>query len=269
MWVVPNPPRDSLRHTFEEAADSYDAARPRYPQQLFDDLVDLAGLHKRASLLEIGCGTGIATLPLALRGFSIQALEIGPNLASKAAEKLSIFPNVNVIVTPFERWEPRARDFALVYAATSWHWLDPQIRYRKAAEVLKPGGSLALFSAMHAFPKDTDPFFYEIQQVYEAIGENREEEEWPPPLPEQVPDQSAEIEASGRFGDAHVRRFLWEQRYTASEYISLLSTFSNHIAMDPQKRDILFTEVERRINARPDKQVRRHWLAILHVAQRR
>jgi SAM-dependent methyltransferase len=261
--------RHSLKQTFDQVADFYDEARPRYPDELFDDLVELARLKDNASLLEIGCGTGIATLPLARRVFSIVALEVGPQLASRAADNLAAFPNVNVISAAFEEWKREADGFDLIYAATAWHWLDPATRYRKTAKLLKPGGSLAFFSARHAFPIDTDPFFYEIQDVYQAIGESRHGETWPPPSPEEVPDRSAEIEASGEFRDVHVRRYVWEERYSAPEYIALLCTFSNHIAMDQWKRDILFGEIKRRIDARPDRQVRHHWLAILHVAQRR
>jgi SAM-dependent methyltransferase len=268
QWGVPDPRRDSLKHTFEEAADSYDAARPRYPQPLFDDLAELGRLRSDASLLEIGCGTGIATLPMAQRGFSILALEVGPKLASKAAEKLATFPEVDVITAPFETWEPEAHDFDLVYAATSWHWLDPEIRYDKAASLLKDGGSLAIFGATHAFPADADPFFFEIQEIYEALDESHPGEQWPPPRPEDIPDHSQEILSSGRFEDVTVRRYVWHSDYTAEQYIALLDTFSGHIAMEREKRDFLYAEIRKRISRRLDRKVRRHWLAILHVAPR-
>ena len=63
--------RHRLRATFDEVADLYEAARPTYPPQLFDDLVSLAGLSPGARVVEIGCGTGQATLPLAERGLEI------------------------------------------------------------------------------------------------------------------------------------------------------------------------------------------------------
>lgn len=260
--------REKLRLTFGQAADRYDEARPSYPEQLFNDLVELATLDEDAVLLEVGCGTGKATRPLARRGFRIICLELAPTLATVAARNLVEFPNAEVVTTSFERWEPSGQTFDLVHAATSWHWIDPQIRYEKAASILKAGGAIAFFSTIHAFPEDADPFFFEIQDTYEAIGEAFPDEEWPPPPPEEVPDETEEIVASGLFDEVEVRRYVWEERYNADAYIGLLDTFSGHIAMAPNKRAILYADIRARISERPDEQVPRHWLAILHVARR-
>lgn len=78
----------------------------------------------------------------------------------------------------------------------------------------------------------------------------------------------AEIEASGLFTGVAVRRFDWEIRYTAEAYIRLLDTFSGHIAMAAWQRDRLYGEIRRRLAARPDGQLRRHWGAMLHVARK-
>jgi len=132
--------------------------------------------------------------------------------------------------------------------------------------MLKPHGKLAIVGTGHSFPADADPFFLDIQDAYEAIGEPRVD--WPQPLPEKVPDMREEIEASGLFGEVEVRRYVWELMYTADEYIDLLNTFSGHIALDPEKRDFLYRNVRERIEARPDLRVRRHWLSILNVARK-
>jgi SAM-dependent methyltransferase len=259
---------ESLRCTFDTSAASYDSARPGYPTELFDDLIELAGLERGARLLEIGCATGKATLPLAQRGYVVVCVEIGANLAKRARASLAGYP-VEVHVAPFENWEGEAHSFDLVYAATAWHWINPAVRYHRAHALLRPSGHLAFWSAVHAFPADFDPFFTEIQAVYDAIGESHEGEEWPPLPPDQTPDDAAEIEATGLFRHVQVRRYVWETRYTAEEYIALMNTFSGHIAMDVDKRAYLYQEIRRRISARGDRHVRRHWLATLHVAQPR
>jgi SAM-dependent methyltransferase len=254
-----------LRETFESAAEGYDAARPSYPQQLFDDLVELADLRSDARLLEIGCATGKATVPLLERGFSVVCVELGVHLAERARANLAGMP-VEIHVAPFEVWENECDRFDLVYAATAWHWIDPAIRYRKVYELLRPTGHLAFWSAQHAFPVDYDPFFREIQEVYDAIGESRPGE-WPPPRPDRVPDDGAEIEATGLFEGIEVRRYVWETVYSAEEYIALLDTFSGHIAMERSKRELLYGEIRHRIGLRTPPSVRRHWNAILHVAR--
>jgi SAM-dependent methyltransferase len=256
--------RARFRGTFEAAAAIYDRARPAYPEELFDDLVRLARLRPTSRLLEVGCGTGKATLPLARRGFAIVCLELGAELARRARANLRGYP-VEVRTAAFESWDARGDRFDLVYAATSWHWIEPEVRYRKAHHVLAPDGSLAFWSAGHAFPDGFDPFFAEIQEVYDAIGEGHPDE-WPPPPPDAVPDKSAEILASGLFEHVRVRRYVWEVDYTAEEYIALLSTFSGHIAMEAAKREHLFREIRARLAGR--EKLRRHWLAVLHVARR-
>src|SRR5205823_13446170 len=113
--------------------------------------------------------------------------------------------------------------FALVYAATAWHWIDPSIRYRKAHALLRADGHLAFWSAVHGFPAGFDPFFTEIQSVYDEIGESSDGE-WPPSPPEAIPDFAGEIEASGLFEHVQVRHYVWERPYTADEYVALLET---------------------------------------------
>src|ERR1700680_350180 len=119
------------RATFDEAAELYDRARPGYPPELFDDLTAIAGLRPGARLLEIGCGTGQATQPLAERKFQITAIELGPNLAAVARRKLARFCNVAVEVAAFEEWPLPAEPFDAVVSATAFHWLDSSARGRR------------------------------------------------------------------------------------------------------------------------------------------
>jgi SAM-dependent methyltransferase len=258
-WLPTEQTREPLRRTFDSAADLYDAARPEYPDRLFEGLVELAALEPGARLLEVGCATGKATRPLLARGFSVVCVELGAQLAEKARRNLAGFP-VEIYVEPFETWRGGAHAFDLVYAATAWHWVDPAVRYRKAHELLHAGGHLAFWSALHAFPEGFDPFFTEIQEVYEAIGESYDGA-WPPA---DTPDSSSEIEQSGLFDDVRLRRYVWEQTYSADEYIALLETFSGHISMQATKREHLYREIRARLR---ERLVRRHWYAILHVAR--
>jgi protein-L-isoaspartate O-methyltransferase len=76
--------RARLRATFDEAAERYDRTRPGYPPAVFDDLAELAGVGPGRRVLEIGPGTGQATVPLAERGCRIVAVELGAGLAAVA-----------------------------------------------------------------------------------------------------------------------------------------------------------------------------------------
>lgn len=130
--------RLELRAGFDLAADLYDRTRPVCPAALFDDLIRLTELGPGDPVLEIGCGTGQATLPLAERGLRVTAVELGAELAGLARKKLAGFPTVTVATSSFEAWSPDASPYSAVVAVNSLHWLDPELRYAKPAQVLNP-----------------------------------------------------------------------------------------------------------------------------------
>jgi SAM-dependent methyltransferase len=264
--VADNSHRHRLRTTFEEVPELYDRARPVYPAEVFDDLVDLTRLPVGGRLLEIGSGTGQATLPLAERGFKIVGVELGEQLAAIARRKLAPFPNVQIVHASFERWEPASAEFDAVVAFTAFHWIDPEARFSKPARLLREGGSLAVVETRHVLPEGGDRFWTEVQEDYNTIvpsDANR-----PPPRPDEVGDLSGEIEDSGRFGPGEVRRRLWDVSYGADEYIAVLGTYSPNRALDPQTRRRLFERIHGRIEAQPERRVRKTYLATLSVAER-
>src|SRR5215472_6866320 len=259
--------RELLRRTFDRAADLYQRARPDYPEELLDDLVTVTRLAPGDRLLEVGCGTGKATLPLAQRGYRITCIELGARLAEAARRNLAGL-DVEVVERRFEDWQPRwGERFDLVFAATAWSWIDPALRYVRAWRALRPDGHLAFWNAVHVFPDGGDRFFWEIQDEYDEIGEGV-----PPgtvwPRPGELEESRAEIEASGLFELVHLRHFDWERLYDAEGYIELLNTFSGHIAMADWKREKLHREIRLRLGRRPVVALRRHWGAVLHIARR-
>ena len=124
-----------LRTTFNTAPTLYEEIRPGYPEELIRDVVSLSGLNDRSRILEVGCGTGKATLSFAERGYALVCLDIGTDLIAVAKEKLREFPNVSLVREAFEVWKPE-RTFNLVFSATAFHWVDPKVRYLKAYEAL-------------------------------------------------------------------------------------------------------------------------------------
>jgi SAM-dependent methyltransferase len=153
--------------TFDEVAELYDRSRIGPPEQLFDDLFTLAEIAPPAdsSVLEVGCGTGQATQQLARRGCRVVCVEMGANLACIARRNLAQFPNVTVMTTRFEDWEPCDERFDIVLAVTSWHWIDPEVRYAKAARVLKPEGVLAFTTAPTSFRPASTRFSSKFSSV--------------------------------------------------------------------------------------------------------
>jgi SAM-dependent methyltransferase len=258
--------RERLRATFDTAAQTYGDARPSYPDALLERLVSSTRVTTRSRLLEVGCGPGTATVPLAERGLRITAVELGASLAAVARARLRSFPDVEVVRAAFESWPPADHRYDLLYAATAWHWVDPDVRYRRAHGVLRPGGFLAFWQAAHVIPAGGDPFFAEIQEVYDEIGEGLPTD-FVPPAPGELAEEIEEVEASGLFVVSEVAHFDWSVTYDADSYLRLLDTFSGHIAMEPEKRGHLYAEIRRRLARRPDGRLERHWGAVLHLAR--
>ena len=158
----------SLRHSFDEVALLYNEARPGYPDKLFSTLIEIAGLDTDSTLLEIGPGTGQATKPLAQKGFQIIAIELGDSLAEVAKHELREYKNVQILNGAFEEAKLPAKSFDLVYAATSFHWIDPSVKYSKTYDVLKDKGHLAVIHTNHISDEEGDKFFIDSQPIYDS-----------------------------------------------------------------------------------------------------
>ena len=203
----PRRDRDRLKATFDSVADRYQQARPAYPDELYAELLSATGLRSGDRALEVGCATGKATVPLAELGLAITCLEPGSRLARAARSNLARYPRVQVVQDAFEDWQPSGPErFDLVFAATAWHWIDPAVGYQLAWRLLRPGGYLAIWRTDHVFPPGGDPFFRDLQEVYDEIGEGM------PPgtgyfAPGEQPDDRAAIEGSGLFTVTAIRHF--------------------------------------------------------------
>lgn len=259
--------RHQLRATFDDAPELYDQVRPVCPAQVFDDLLTLAHLREGMRVVEIGCGTGQATLPLAERGLAIVCVELGRQLAEFTRRKLAAFPNVAIVNASFEAWDAGNARFDGVVVFKAFHWIDPDLRFTKSAQLLRDDGALAVVGSQFVLPDNADPFLAEAQEDYDAIRGGPEGE--PPPHPDAVGDLREEIEESGYFHGFTVRRYLWNMSYTADEYITLLSTSSWHRQLDSGSRRDLFERLHRRIATRPEGRVSLTLLSTLNVALRR
>jgi SAM-dependent methyltransferase len=258
-----------LRESFDQVAELYDRARPDYPREVFDDLVALAQLPDRARVVEIGCGTGRGTLPLAERGCRVTCIELGHRLAAVARERLAGFPGVEVINANFETWRPPRAEFDAVVAFTAFHWIDLAVRYERSASLLRDGGMLAVVATHHVLPLDGDDFFVDVQADYEAVvPDDPSTKAGGPSHPDAIHDLSDEIEAGGLFRNVAARRYLWDVIYTADAYVAVLNTYSGHLALDDATRGALLARIKRRIDGRPGAVVRKTYLATLNIAQR-
>ncbi len=232
--------REARRRTFDEVAQLYERLRPDYPARLFDDLVALSGVPPEGRLLEIGCGTGKATVELARRGFRMTCLEPGPHLAEIARRRLVAHPEVRIVEQTFEDWPPADAAFDLVVAAQSFHFVDPHVGLAKVARVLRPGGALAIFGNR---PQSGDSAAdRRIQRAYArhapALAHREGEMAW-----------EDRLDDSGLFGTVIVCRYRWQRDYSAADYVGLMETQSHHRLLPPRRRAELMRAIGDAISA--------------------
>ncbi len=236
---------EARRASFDARAELYDAVRPAYPDELAEDVLGCAAPGRAARVLEIGAGTGKATLVFARRGAAILALEPGPRMAAVLRRRAAGL-DVTVVESTFEAW-PLTGAFDVVMAAQALHWVDPAVRHVKAAAALAPGGMLAVIrnekAALERGLRD------ELDAAYARCG-------WPDggSVEDAVEGArrklTAEIEASGRFGAVEVRRYPWTATYTTARYLDLLDTYSDHAILPAERRAPLYEAIAAAIDRR-------------------
>lgn len=224
----------SVRVLFDQAAAAYDEARPGYPRELIDKLVEAAQLPTRAHILEIGCGTGQITVPLAVRGFEIVAVELGANLARMAAANLKSYPRARVIHADFEMWTWDHEPFDLVLSAQALHWIDPEIGYPKIRHLLTDSGQLAV--VYNLFRGGSGAVYQDLDAVYRDRFPHRDEQEARLALQRSVERTMASIRNSGLFSEPRMFDQPWIETYNTARYIRLLESFSDHRNMDESAR---------------------------------
>ncbi len=254
--------RREISDTFDQVAELYDRYRPGYPSVLIDYLMAACGLGPDSRILEIGCGTGQATVPLVRRGLSLLCLEPGRHLAALAARNLQGLP-VTIETTRFEDWHEQPAAFDALLSANAFHWVWPETGYAKAARVLKENGWLALFRNENP-PLDGD-LGRAVVVAYRRCAPELEKTH--DTSPEMLDEQAATIAAVGPFDRVETRSFPWSVVLTSEEYLGLLRTYSDHIRLPEDRRRCLFGGVAEAID-RHGGQVVKPYLAVLWLARK-
>ena len=254
----------SLRTTFDREAERYDRARPAPPKALVEALVRAGNLQVGSRVLEVGCGTGQATRPLADQGSGVYALELGPALAALAQRNLAEFPNVAVENTAFEVFRSDTPFDALV-SVQAFHWIEPEAGLAHAASLLRPGGALLL--AWHQDRSEDTLFSRAADPIFERYAPGLEHAR---PTPTFALERFWEVlEASPNFGSVSTARFSWSDRYPKDRFLDLCLTFSNVQAQGAETRAHFLTEMAKVIDAHGGNVVRRYESVLLSAYRRR
>ena len=226
------------RESFNTAAQLYDEARPSYPDAVINWILDRTNIESDDTLLEIGPGTGQATLKFAERGYRIRGVELGQNMADMLMQKVGQY-NVTVDVGPFEKWHPEASfQTPLIYSATAFHWIDEDVRYHKTHDLLKDGGHLAIL-----FNSATDFKIAEVKQAYELLAQYD-------PNPERERGLRGEtrwvkeIADSGYFSLVDHLDYRWRMAVTKDRLTKAFCSQSDFLSLDSEVKRELRPRIE-------------------------
>ena len=265
------PARRDLGRIFDEVPELYDRFRPAYPDELFADLVAITGMDRRSSVLEVGCGTGQATRPLAALGLPVTAIEPGGGLAALARQRLAGFGSVEVENSTFEEWDGGGRRFDVLVAASAWHWIDPSTGWRRAHDLLHPGGWMALLDHVVVRRPGEKEVYTETADLHERFAPGNPD--WGhPPLEDEVRTEGegwGPVHHPGNwFGQAIVRWYQTVQWFDGAGFTDLLRTLSLYRRLDSGVREPLLDAIAERIRTQMDDRAARRYLTILRAGQR-
>jgi ubiquinone/menaquinone biosynthesis C-methylase UbiE len=238
------------RLSFGSVAEQYDRHRPSYPAEVVDAVLEYAHAQPGDPVLDVGAGTGRATLLFAERGYELTAIEPDSEMAAVASKRAATGGlTIELLNTDFEQAKLPEHGFQIVISATAWHWVAPAARNGLAARVLRPGGALAPFWnrpqwAENALREQFDRIYGGIEEEFAAAaGGVMSPLGAPPQVRNAAQWLKHEFAGNPDFTDIDARVFEWQQRYTTEEYIGLLGTHSDHIMLPDAPRERLYAEI--------------------------
>ncbi len=234
------------RITFEEVADLYNESRPSYPDELIEDVIHLSALEPNGRILEIGCGSGNATVLFAQRGYKLLGIELGGRLAQFARQRCQAFPNTTIVQSAFEEYNVPSHSFDLAISADAFHWIPPEVGYPKLINSLKETGSIALFWHIEIDPHTDwsvaiDELFHKIAPQFDN-PQKSVTLEWQTNIIKQNFHEHCGIE------DVTIKSYSWSETITADKFVKRLRTYSSHREMSEELRTKLYTEIQNVIN---------------------
>ena len=239
-----------LEWTFDTVASTYEKMRPGYVAQLYHTIFEYISIDENSNVLEIGTGGGQATAPVLMSGCKLTAVEYGAQFSELLKEKFKDFPKFSVITDKFENAQLEDNSYDLIFAASAFHWIPEKIGYEKVFKLLKKGGAFARF-ANHPYRDKGNPrLSAEIDDIYDEYYytfHNKKRTALTEYTEAEAKDRAFIAEKYG-FTDIKYTLFYRQRVFTAEEYIQLLGTYSDHIAIEESIRKVFFSKIEEAIN---------------------
>ena len=211
------------KEIFDSFAEEYDSFRPKYPLEFISCVAKRVGLCTRSKLLEIGCGSGQTTRAFGELDFKVLAIDPSEALISIAKKHFEDSPSVRYDCLSFEDYDSNGQRYDFVFAANSFHWIAPEISWKKTHHLLKPKG---FFSAL-TIKREIGPGLRdELDALYDkfssAFLQMNSLSPVPGPIKANLPFQKNYFSIEGEVS------YKFDVEYDADSYCGLMRTMSDH-----------------------------------------
>lgn len=228
---------------FKNIIADYEAARPGYPDALFCDILACSDRIGPLDILEIGAGPGQASDYFVRNGFRLTALEISQPQVDYLESKYFEYPNFRAVCSRFEDFSADEASFDIIFSATAFHWIAPEVGYPKAYRLLRRGGVLAVFWHLASILEPPTEMLQQIRAIYREIA---------PELDDYLNIDAAEelhqlrlkqIQTGALFHQPVSRVYRWEDIYTTQRYLKLMNSYSDFHSISSEKREEIQSQV--------------------------
>ncbi len=232
-----------LKVLFNKAPSIYDSSRKGYSNKIFSDIIKESKINKKSRILDIGCGSGLSTIPLGKIGYKITGIDTSKNLIDLAKENSKQYKNINYTLGSFENSKLRKDQFNLLISGQAFHWLDKKTKYKKCFNILKKDGFLAIFGKFNDYNKSS--FLFRIRKLfirsckYYPLDTN---------YTEYFSHYKKELESKKLFKNVQGRVYNTQIRYTKKDYRNYILSNSWVIKLEDKPRKNLMKKIDNLMN---------------------
>lgn len=227
------------KDVFKEIISDYEIARPGYPVELYNDIIEYSMIKNDAKILEIGSGPGQATDYFVKNQYNITGLEISEKQVQFLLDKYSEYNNFNSICSSFEDYNCLDGTYNLIFSATAFHWIRPEVGYPKAYKLLKRNGVIAVFWHLASIIEPRTEMLIKIRNIYRRYA---------PEIDDYISIDEAEnlhnlrisqIKVNNLFNNPVYKIYRWDDEYTTERYLRLMNSYSDFHSIESDKQQAI------------------------------
>ncbi|MFA6525335.1 MAG: methyltransferase domain-containing protein [Patescibacteria group bacterium] len=227
-----------LKGSFGAISKNYDRYRPDYPKKLITDIILYTKIKKSSNILEIGSGSGQASQYFLRKDFNLIMLDISRELITIAKKKFKNYKNAKYIINSFEKAKLPSDNYDLIFSAQAFHWINPNLGFKKAHKLLKENGALAVF--WNLVNKDESKMLQQIEKLYKKY------------CPDFKPDKTDKtikiFRNNPAFKKVILRQYPRTILFTKFHYLKLIQTFSWIASLTAKQKLKLLKEINKELS---------------------